>query len=75
MTEYSDVMTILDKDGAGTVLYHLCNDLFDTVCLVYDDGGNDERCYLLWDMQGEYPTSLADVPDYDWIPAEEQAEI
>lgn len=73
MYAYDNVMQVLDADG-DTVLYRLVNDLFDTVALVYNDGCADEECYLLHDMQGAYPTRLADVQEYDWAPAEEMAE-
>lgn len=71
MKEYEEFMVVLDSDNEGTVLYHLNNDLFDTVVLVYHDGEANEEAYALNDMQGHYPKTLCDVSEYEWTPAEQ----
>ena len=71
MKEYEELMDVLDSDDAGTVLYHLSNDLFDTVVLVYHDGDANEEAYTLTDMQGCYPETLDEVPEYEWVLAEQ----
>ena len=68
--ENRDIMTVLDEDGT-TVLYRMKNDIFDTVALVYHDGEPNEEGYVLTDMQGPFPTTLSDVSDYDWVPADQ----
>ena len=58
-------MKILDERGDET-LYLLQNEIFDTVVLECGD-----ESYVLTDMQGQYPTSLDECVEYDWVNAEE----
>lgn len=63
---------IIDRSEAeDAVLIRLQNDVFDTVALVYHLDEVDEEIYLLTDMQGSYPETFEDVPDYDWCRAED----
>lgn len=58
-------MKILDERGDET-LYLIQNEIFDTVLLECGD-----ESYVLTDMQGQYPTSIDECTDYDWVNAEE----
>ncbi len=58
-------MKILDERGDET-LYLLQNEIFDTVVLECGD-----ESYVLTDMQGQYPTTLDECAEYDWVNAEE----
>ena len=65
-------MPILDTDEeTDTVLIRLENDIFDTVALVIHMDESDEEVYFLRDMQGEFPTTLEEAREYDWVTAEE----
>lgn len=70
MTDYKDLMTALDSNNEVT-LYKLENDLFDTVVAIYNEGEDNEETYVLTDMQGQYPTTIDDMADYDWCRAED----
>ena len=63
-------LEILDENDECT-LYHLENEIFDTAVLVYNEGTNNEQVLVLTDMQGTYPESIEEIPEYDWINAEE----
>ena len=66
-----DTMPIIDKnEEEDAVLIRLENEMFDTVALVYHMDEEREEVYFLSDMQGPFPESFAEVPDYDWILAE-----
>lgn len=68
--DYRDLMEVLDENDE-MVLYRLQNDLFDTVCLVYNEGERNEESYVLTDMQGQYPKALDEIEEYDWVRAED----
>lgn len=69
---YDELMEIFDSnEEQDTKLYHLKNDIFDTVVLVYHEDTSDEEVYVLADMQGAYPESLEDAEDFDWVRAED----
>lgn len=57
---------ILDSNETGT-LYRLKNDIFDSVAFEAPDG----EMYFPKDMQGAFPTSLEEVPNYDWVTKED----
>ena len=60
--------TIIDrKDDEDAVLVRLQTEVFDTVCMVYHIGTDDEEVYVLEDMQSaDVPETFEDVPYYDW---------
>ena len=62
---------IARNDEEDAVLVRLQNDLFDTVLLVYHIDTDDEEAYALGDMQGAYPTTFEEVPEYDWYRLED----
>lgn len=64
-----DIMARSEAEDA--VLIRLQNDVFDTVALVYHLDEANEEVYLLTDMQGSYPETFEDVPEYDWCRAED----
>lgn len=68
MTDILDTLPILDEDDTA-ILYRLENDIFDTVALVYKD--DEDVAYFLTDMQGQFPTTLEEVPEYDWCRGDE----
>jgi len=70
MTDIMKDLEILDENDECT-LYHLENEIFDTAVLVYNEGMDDEQALVLTDMQGAYPESIEEVPEYDWVNAEE----
>ena len=70
MTDIMKDLEILDENDECT-LYHLENEIFDTAVLVYNEGVDDEQVLVLTDMQGAYPESIEEVPEYDWVNAEE----
>ena len=72
MTEYRDMMELLDENGEAT-LYLLRNDVFDgTAVMIWHEDEADEQAYVLNDMQSaDYPTTLADACNYDWQRGEE----
>ena len=70
MTDIMKDLEVLDENDECT-LYHLENEIFDTAVLVYNDGMDDEQVLVLTDMQGAYPESIEEVPEYDWVNAEE----
>ena len=70
MTDIMKDLEVLDENDECT-LYHLENEIFDTAVLVYNEGMNDEQVLVLTDMQGAYPESIEEVPEYDWVNAEE----
>ncbi len=70
MTDIMKDLEILDENDECT-LYHLENEIFDTAVLVYNEGMDDEQVLVLTDMQGAYPESIEEVPEYDWVNAEE----
>lgn len=70
MTDIMKDLEILDENDECT-LYHLENEIFDTAVLVYNEGMDDEQVLVLTDMQGAYPESIEEVPEYDWANAEE----
>lgn len=57
---------IATNEKEDAVLVRLKNDLFDTVLLVYHMDEENEEAYALDDMQGKFPTSFDDVPEYNW---------
>ena len=60
--------TIIDrKYDEDAVLVRLQTEVFDTVCMVYHIGTDDEEVYVLEDMQSaDVPETFEDVPYYDW---------
>lgn len=63
---------IIDRnESEDAVLIRLQNEVFDTVALVYHLDTDHEEIYLLTDMQGKYPVSFEEVPDYSWCRAED----
>jgi len=69
----SDIMKdleVLDIDDECT-LYHMENDIFDTAVLVYHEGTSAEQTLVLTDMQGAFPQRIEEIPDYDWVNAED----
>lgn len=70
MTDIMKDLEILDENDECT-LYHLENEIFDTAVLVYNEDMDDEQVLVLTDMQGAYPESIEEVPEYDWVNAEE----
>jgi hypothetical protein len=70
MTDIMKDLEVLDENDECT-LYHLENEIFDTAVLVYNEGMDDEQVLVLTDMQGAYPESIEEVPEYDWVNAEE----
>lgn len=69
MTDIMKDLEILDENDE-CALYHLENEIFDTAVLVYNEGMDDEQVLVLTDMQGAYPESIEEVPEYDWANAE-----
>lgn len=71
MTNYSELMTVLDE-GDNMTLYLLDNDVFGpTAVIVTDEGKAGEQAYVLTDMQGPYPKTIDEIADYDWCRAED----
>ena len=70
MADIMKDLEVLDENDECT-LYHLENEIFDTAVLVYNEGMDDEQVLVLTDMQGAYPESIEEVPEYDWVNAEE----
>lgn len=70
MSDYSELMTALDSNDEVT-LYKLENDLFDTVVAIYNENAANEEAYVLTDMQGQYPTTIEEMSEYDWCRAED----
>ena len=70
MTDIMKDLEVLDENDECT-LYHLENEIFDTAVLVYNEGMDDEQVLVLTDMQGAYPENIEEVPEYDWVNAEE----
>lgn len=65
-------MPVLDTDEeTDTVLIRLENDIFDTVALVVHMDESDEEVYFLKDMQGDFPATLEEAREYDWVTANE----
>ena len=62
---------IASNPAEDAVLIKISNDIFDTVALVYHLDSDNEETYFLTDMQGAYPETFEDVPDYDWVLAED----
>lgn len=58
-------MKILDERGNET-LYLIQNEIFNTVLLECGD-----ESYVLTDMQGQYPITLDECTEYDWVRAED----
>lgn len=56
------------NDAEDAVLVRLKTEIFDTVCLVYHMGTDDEEVYVLEDMQSaDVPETFDDVPFYNWV--------
>lgn len=70
MTDYRELMTVLDSNDEVT-LYKLENDIFDTVVAIYNEDEINEDAYVLTDMQGQYPTTIEEMSEYDWCRAED----
>ena len=70
MTDYRELMTVLDSNDEVT-LYKLENDIFDTVVAIYNEDESNEEAYVLTDMQGQYPTTIDEMSEYDWCRAED----
>ena len=62
---------IARNEDEDAVLIKIQNDIFDTVALVYHLDEKNEEIYFLTDMQGSYPETFEEVPDYDWCRAED----
>ena len=62
---------IARNEDEDAVLIKIQNDIFDTVALVYHLDEDNEGIYFLTDMQGKYPETFEEVPDYDWCRAED----
>ena len=73
MSDYNDLMTLLDRDDAGDIsLYLLDNGIIDgTVFVIYGEDTPHEQCYCLVDWQGPHPETIAEIPDYDWVRVED----
>lgn len=61
--------TIIDrKDDEDAVLVRLQTEVFDTVCMVYHIGTDDEEVYVLEDMQSaDVPVTFEEAPFYNWV--------
>jgi hypothetical protein len=70
MSDIMNNLEVLDIDDECT-LYHMENDIFDTAVLVYNEGTSEEQTLVLADMQGAFPQSIEEIPDYDWVNAED----
>lgn len=70
MNDYRELMTVLDSNDELT-LYKLVNDIFDTAVAIYNEDEPNEAVYVLTDMQGAYPLTIAEMGDYDWCRAED----
>ena len=67
---------IARNEDEDAVLIKIQNDIFDTVALVYHLDEKNEEIYFLTDMQaaaheGVLPETFDDVPEYDWVLAED----
>ena len=60
--------TIIDrKDDEDAVLVRLSTEVFDTVCLVYHIGTDEEEVYVLDDMQSaDVPETFDEAVFYNW---------
>lgn len=70
---YADLMPVLDTSEAeDATLYLLDNDVFGpTSVLIYHEDTHFEECYILSDMQGLYPHTFDEVPEYVWSRADD----
>lgn len=59
-------LPVMDQNEEA-VLYRLKNEIFDTVVLVYNEDEPNEEIYFLTDMQGSFPETLEEVPEFDWV--------
>lgn len=66
-----DLPVLDEKEEEDAVLLRLHNEIFDTVLLVYHQDMPNEEVYVLDDMQGKFPETFDEVPDYNWSRAED----
>lgn len=67
-----NTLPVLDTNEAeDAVLLRFKNEMFDTVALVYHMDTAQEEVYFPEDMQGTFPETFEEVPDYNWTRAED----
>jgi len=66
MFDFLEDHEVFDRSGDLT-LVHFVNQVMDTAVLVKNYGkGNEEVFVVAGDLE-DYPTTLADAADYEWV--------